>query len=137
MAMAGGVHQVGQPPGLAPGGREPLRRQPVVAPAIFVRFVVERDGQLLDQAVHQHSLNRAVQGARAQPGIAVGEALDVLHDAVAVRLAVGEREQDVKDGRSQQRTRFVAGIRPITLRRGCNHRGYMYRRVMCLSSERR
>ena len=84
---------------------------PLLTPAVLVGFTVQRDGQFLDQAVNQHALNRAVQRARTKPGLAVGEALDVLHDAVAMRFAVGEREEDMKHRRCQQRRRLVVWLR--------------------------
>src|SRR6185503_10618175 len=146
--MPGGIDQIGEPFRFAFGDRQALRRQPVVAPAILVGLVVQRDRQLLDQAVDQHALNRAVERARAEARLAVGEALDVLHDAVAVRFAVGKRQEDVEDSRRQQRRRLVVrlcsllrrrakGANVWSLRRGCNHGGYMYRGAILLSRQRR
>src|SRR5690349_11076921 len=144
--MASRVDQVGEPICFSLGDRETPRREPVVAPAILVALAVQRDDQFLDQSVDQHALNRAIQRARAEASLAVGEALDVLHDAVAMRFAVGESEEDVKDGRRQQRQRLVvrwcrlfrrarrANI--LALRRGCNHGGYIYRGASWLSRQR-
>ena len=134
--MARRVDQVGESAGLAFRGGEPLGGQTVVAATVVIGLVMEGDGQLLNQAVDEHPLNRAIERAWAETRLAVGEALDVLHDAVAVRLAVSERQQDVEDGRRQERRRLLPGIRLLSLRRGCNHGGYIYRGVNRLSSRR-
>src|SRR5688572_27795331 len=134
--MSGGIDQIGEPLRFAFSDRQALRRQPVVAPAILVGLVVQRDRQLLDQAVDQHALNRAIERAWAEARLAIGEALDVPHDAVAVRLAVGERQENMEDGRRQQRRRLVIRLWSLLLRRGCNHGGYMYRGASPLSRQR-
>ena len=123
--MACRVDQVGEPAGLAFRRGEPLGGQPVVAAAVVIGLVMEGDGQLLNQAVDEHPLNRPIESARSQPRIAVGEAFHVLHDAVAVGLAVGEGEQDMEDGRGGNGRGLLVGVGTNTLRRGCNHGGYM------------
>jgi len=125
--VASGIDEIREPLRFALGHRLAFCGEAVVAAAVLVRLVVERNRQFLDQAVNEHALNRSIQRAGTEPGITVGETLDVLHDAVAVRFAVGERQQDVEDGRRQQRRRLLVGLRLLAFRRGCNHGGYMYR----------
>ena len=66
---------------------EPYRQR------LFVRF--------FDEPRAQHPLDRSVQRARPHARGALGEALDLLHDGVAVSILIGERQQDVRDRRGQ------------------------------------
>ena len=56
----------------------------------------------LDPARLHQPLQRAVDRSRSEAHGAVGLPQHVLEDAVAVALAVGEREQDVEDSGSER-----------------------------------
>ena len=58
--------------------------------------------ELLDQAVLEHAADGAVERAGAEFQRAVGAIGDVLHDRVAVAIAIDESEQNVKGGRLQR-----------------------------------
>ena len=47
----------------------------------------------------------AVERSGAQLDFAVGAGCDILHDGVAVTVAIGERDQDMEDGRRQRQQR--------------------------------
>jgi len=127
IATPGDVHEIGKSPGFPLRDLQSLLRQPIVAPPVVVGFVVKGDLQLLDQAVDEHPLDGAIESAWPEPELAAGERLDVLHDAVAVRVAVRQGEQDVKDRWRQDRGRLVLDrLLPYTLRIGYNHNGYTY-----------
>jgi hypothetical protein len=127
VAAPRGFDESGEPQRLPGGGGASPGGEPVVSPAIVVGFVVERDGELLDQAVHEHLLNRAVERAGPEAHVARGHAIDILHDPVAVRFAAGEHEQDVKDRRRQRRRGLRAIVRFGTGLGACSHGGYIYR----------
>ena len=121
--------------------RSPGGGDPVVAAALVVERGVGTLVALLDQAVGEHALDRAVERARAHAHGAVGELLDPLHERVAVLLTVAERQQQVEHRRGQGlaawfgraghrhsidrryidrryrcRTRASRGVGPVTLR---------------------
>ena len=58
-------------------------------------------GHFLDQAAFHETLECAVQRAGTEPYFSLGLFKHVFEDAVAVTLALGEREQDVEDRRGQ------------------------------------
>src|SRR5215471_2944275 len=137
MALARRVHQRGETTRFALGDRQPFLRQPVMAPPVIVGFVVQRDRQLLDGAAPEHALNRPVERARAEARLAAGDAGDLLHHAVPVRLAAGEGDHDLEDRRRDGGVE-IGGIarqggRPAS-RRGYTHSGYNYRRYRRESS---
>ena len=68
--------------------RAPRAVHAVVAAALVVDLRVGPLGGLLDQAVGEHALHRAVERARAHGDGVVGEHLDLAHDRVAVHLLV-------------------------------------------------
>src|SRR5439155_3302258 len=78
------------------------RRDAVVAPPGIVLVGMGPVVELLDEAVMEHPLDGAVQRPGAEPQRAAGARGDVLHDGVAVALAVGERDEDMKDGEGQR-----------------------------------
>ena len=70
--------------------------QPVVAPPLIVMFRVRPFGQLFDQALLEQPSDRGVQAAWTQPKRTIGALEHVLHDGVAVPIAIGERYEDVE-----------------------------------------
>ena len=88
-------------------GAGAVGRDPVVATTLVVELRVGTLGGLLDEAVGEHALDRAVEGPGAHADGAVGELFDAAHDGVAVLFAVTEREQDVEDRRGEG---LVAGL---------------------------
>jgi hypothetical protein len=70
--------------------RAAQRLQTVVAPSIV------RAAAVSDQTERGQAGDRRVECAGTEAHVAAGAVLDVLDDAVAVALAVGQREQDVE-----------------------------------------
>src|SRR5476649_2810108 len=62
------------------------RRQPVVPPPLIVLIRRRTPGRLDDPAVLQHPVQRAVEGARLELQLPLGEAGDFLQQAVAMTL---------------------------------------------------
>jgi hypothetical protein len=89
-------------------GRAP---SPGNTPALVVQIRNRPLVRLLDQAGAEHPLDGAVQRARSHRRGSAGDAFDLLHDAVAVPILIGERQQDVGD-RGGQRQK-VSGIRGL------------------------
>jgi len=78
----------------------PATRRQAVIPAALV--VIGSAGPLTlsklgDQALLEHSLHGAVQRSGAQPQFSTRSGGDVLHDCIAVLVASGQRDEDVKD----------------------------------------
>ncbi len=119
------VQEVGKSLRLLFRNRQTFRGQPVIAATIVVWFVVQGDRQLFDQSVYEHPLNGPVERAWTEPRLTVGESPDVLHDPVAVCIAIGQRQQDMEDGRGDEDTRLRILDGSRSLRGGCNHCGYM------------
>src|SRR5581483_1814355 len=128
MSLARRVHEQRQAIRLGGGDLASARREAVVATAVVVGLSVQRDVELLDQAVHHHALDRSIERARPQLGLAIGDPLHVLHDAVAVHLAVGQRNHDLKDRRRDRGARSGRVIARLTgyFCLGYNHGGYIY-----------
>ena len=82
----------------------------VVAAALVVELGVGALGDLLEQALVDHALDRAVERARAHRHRAAEKVLDVAHDGVAVLLAAGQRHDDVHRGRRQRQERVGVGL---------------------------
>src|SRR5690606_27034504 len=89
-------HERRQPLALPLRHPPPLRRQPVVATPCIVLRRVRPLGRLLDPAPLLQPLEREVQRARARRDPPAGAFLDLLQDAVAVAVFVGEGEEDVE-----------------------------------------
>src|SRR5687768_344552 len=66
------------------------------------------DAGLANQPLREEAFDDAVERAGAQPDGPAGETLDLLHDRVAVRVAVGQRDEDVEH-RGRERKQ-IAGI---------------------------
>ena len=77
----------------------------VVAPALVGARAIGTLRQLFDQALLEHPADGTVERAGAQPDLAVGPGGDVLHDGVAVTIAIRERDQDVEDARRERQQR--------------------------------
>src|ERR1700730_3009921 len=94
--------------GLFDGDAAPERRDAVVAAphVVFVRIgpLVE----LLYQSVVQQALDRAVERARADAQLPVRARGHVLHDGVAVALAVGDGDENVERGDGQRHTAIIS-----------------------------
>jgi len=88
----------------------PATRRQVVIPAALVVIRSVRPlvlSKLGDQALFEHPLHRAVQRSGAQPQFSTRSGGDVLHDCVAVLVASGQRDEDVKDLRREwQQVRY-------------------------------
>ncbi len=87
------------------------RRQAVI-PAAFVVIRSVRTlvlSKLGDHALLEHPLHGAVERSGAQPQLSTRSGGDVLHDCVAVLVARGQRDEDVKDLRREwQQVRYFA-----------------------------
>src|SRR5262245_19108833 len=64
-------------------------RQPVVASPFVGTFRIGAVAKFLDQSLLEHATDCAVQRAGAQSDLAVGTCDDVLHDRVAMSIAIG------------------------------------------------
>jgi hypothetical protein len=85
-----------RPHHFAPGRRE------AIAPAALVIVRGAFVGTELDyQAVHEHGLDAAAQGAWAQPEFSVRAGRDVMHDGVAVLVARRRRKKNMEDPRGR------------------------------------
>src|SRR4051812_34554408 len=89
-------HQAPQPVSFAAGDATPHRGQPVVLPPLVVEIDRRPARRFGDPAVLQHSVQRAIQRARLQLDLAVGQPGDFLEDGVAVTLFASESEQHVE-----------------------------------------
>jgi hypothetical protein len=65
-------------------------------------------GKFFDQALLQHAADGTVKRAGTECDLAIGTRGDVLHDGVAVAVAIGERDQDVED--SGREWRINSGV---------------------------
>jgi hypothetical protein len=124
MTLSRKLHELGKSLGFGLRDGAALRRQPIVAAAVVIRFVMQGDGQFLDQTVHQHPLNGSVERPGTESGPATGHALDVLHDRVAMRLSPGEHEQDVEYRRCKGGSRFIDSVRMFTSAAMLLHKAY-------------
>ena len=77
-------------------GAPPRLGQAVVAPPLIVIVGVRPLGQLFDQPFVEQPLDRRIERAGAEADGAAGPLVHVLHDRVAVPLAVGEGHEDVE-----------------------------------------
>ena len=88
---------------------EPQRRHVVVPPPLIVEF---RSGPLVDfddQALRQEAVDGAVERARVDLDGPAGPLFHRAHDAVAVLIAFGQREEYLEgDGRQGQEVEWVA-----------------------------
>src|SRR5271165_6065554 len=71
-------------------------REAVVTSAGVVEFARGAVAGFFDQALFDQALERAVKGRRPEPDFAAGALENFLHDAVAVLVAGGKREEDVE-----------------------------------------
>jgi hypothetical protein len=99
------LHHFGQSGGLGFCDFASQRGEPVIS-AAFV--VIRRIGpilgaQLENQAVFKHPFDGSIKSSRAEPHAAAGSFSDVLHDAVAVLVAIRQRDQDVKNLRCKRK----------------------------------
>src|SRR5438067_4195485 len=100
--LAHELHETGD---LGARGLPAAGRDPVVAPPRIVATGALPLVELLDQPVVEHALEGAVERAGAEAQRAVGARGDLLHDRVAVAVAVGERDEDVENGGGQRHPR--------------------------------
>src|SRR4029450_4203199 len=76
------------------------------------------DGQALD---------REIERPGTELHLPAGDALDILHDAIAMRFTVGERHHDVEKSRRRWHPGTLRHrVLGTTLLCGYNHGGYMY-----------
>src|SRR5271156_116335 len=73
--------------------------QPVVAATFLPVFGFLRPVNLLDQLSLKERLDRRVQSSRPKPQASTGLLFNLPHDGVAVKVATGERKQDLERGR--------------------------------------
>jgi len=113
-------HELQQSAHLGPRDRLPEARDPVISPTL----VIGARASLLhldDQPLLDHARHCAIERARAEPQLAVGARLDVLHDRVAVTVGFRQRQQDVERGRREREQlvgRRVAGHGVVLQGRG-------------------
>ena len=60
-----------------------------------------------DEVVVEHALDGSIEGAGTEANVAAGPRQDFLDDGVAVAVFVGERHQNVKDGRLQHLVIYI------------------------------
>ena len=106
------LQTIGQPDGFGLDHFAAKRRQAIVAPAL-IRItasgpltVVEFD----DHSLLQHPLDAPVESAGAQSQLTAGLRGDVLHDCVAVLVASGEGDENLKDLRRKREKIARVGI---------------------------
>ena len=97
-AAPSALHERGEAIELGRGGCRACGREPVVAAALVVERGIGALLGLLDQAVGEQPLDRAVERAGAELDRAVAEGVDVADERVAVALAPPEGEEDVQRG---------------------------------------
>jgi len=85
-----------QPIGLRSGDAPAERRQPVITPPFIVDIGGRTARRFDDPTVFQHAVQRAIEGPWFELQGAVGEARNLLQDAVAVTFFPGKGEQDVE-----------------------------------------
>jgi hypothetical protein len=79
--------------------------EPIIAPALVGARRVGTFGQFFDQALLEHAADGTVKSSGAQLDLALGPGCDILHDGVAMTVAIGERDQDMEDGRWERQER--------------------------------
>src|SRR5262249_39489755 len=99
-----------QPARLRARRRLSERRDPVIAPPLVVHLGGGPLARLLDQALLEHPLDRAVQRPRPEPDLSAGPLRDLLEDRVAVPVFPGERYEDVERRLGQRQDGFEAGL---------------------------
>ena len=105
-------------------------REAVVPAALVVALRVGAVAQLFDQALLEHAPDGAVERAGAQPDLAVGPRGHVLHDRVAVALAVRQGHQDVEHRRRQRQQVVDLGSGIVFAAVICIDRHYTVHRYM-------
>jgi hypothetical protein len=85
-------------------GVAPRGRQSVVATAGILIAAISPLVQLADPSVLQQSFQRRVEGAGMKLDLAGRALADLLHDAVAMAVLVGERDEHVKGRRLKRNT---------------------------------
>src|SRR5271169_5813754 len=68
----------------------------VIAAALVVVLGIGTLFQFFDQALFQEALDCAVQRAGAEANLSAGSLADLLHDGIAVAIAIGERHENVE-----------------------------------------
>src|SRR5690349_10196647 len=95
------THCRSESPCLGARHRAAERRESIVPPAL-VAWRVGSIASLLDEAIRDQSLERAVQRAGPETQAPGGSNLDLIHDRVPVTLAIAEREQHVERAFAQR-----------------------------------
>jgi hypothetical protein len=80
--------------------------EPVVAAPLIIESRIGPLVGLLDQALVEHPLDRAVERARSHSNRPTTQFGDIAHDRVAMLLAVGERHDDVHHRHRQRQEPF-------------------------------
>jgi hypothetical protein len=99
----GGADQGGHAGGLLLEHRDTKACGPVVPPPLIVQVRVRTLVDFLDESRGEHPLDRSVERAWSHPQPTAGQPLDLLHDCVAVPVAISQGEQDVSDSRRQRK----------------------------------
>jgi len=83
------------------GGRNAAAesRKPVIAAALVIEFAGGPFFGLDHQAIADQAPKNSIESACAQAHGTVRQPCDLLHDGIAVFIAVGERDKDVKKQR--------------------------------------
>src|SRR5262249_21284383 len=105
------LEQGAQALGLRGGHAFSKAGQPIVAPA----FVGAGGGgavcQFFDKALFEHAADGAVQRSGAELYLAARASGDILHNRVAMAVAVGQRDEDVEDGAGKRQQRIGLRVR--------------------------
>ena len=88
---------------LGRGDFPPVFGDTVVAASLVMRLARDVAIALLYQGRHNHPYERAVEGSGQKPHLVVGALLHLLHNGVAVSFLVGQRQEDIEDGRASAR----------------------------------
>src|SRR5262249_20716444 len=105
-AGAGQLDQLREPPRFRASHLRAARRDAVISPSLVVQFWSRAFSSFDDQALLEHSLNRAVESPGAQFELVVRTGGDVLNDGVAVPVLIRQRHQNV-EGRRRQRKKGI------------------------------
>ena len=101
--------------------------QSIVTAALIVFIGIAGILRLFDQAVQEHSLNRAVQCAWPEIEPSACQPFHLEHDPVPVAFATGEGQHDMEHRWRQRQETLRVGVTPRVPSSSCSiHRGYIH-----------
>src|SRR5205814_1402101 len=101
-ARACEANQLGETPRLGAGHRGRERRQAIVPPPLVVERARRTPVRFDDEPLLEHAMDGPVQGAGAKFELTIGARFDVLDDGIAMPVAIGEGEEDMKRDRGER-----------------------------------